>query len=189
MRISILLGLLIFLMACEQKSSAPASGEQVDLRLYDVEEVSNDLQRAVMKDVNGNLVEEGFIRNGVKTGTWVKYHPEGKSIKSMASYIDGQLNGVFLEMDQHNRILSRVGYKNGIYHGPGAKYRTNRPVEEFTYKDGKLDGKFKQYDDRYGTLIKEVDYKDGEIHGRMVQYNRDEEVILEYRYENGKKVE
>jgi len=189
MKTYVLFGLLTVLMACDQKSTTPASGEQVDLRLYEVEEVSNDLQRAVMKDVNGNLVEEGFIRNGIKAGTWVKYHADGKGIKSMASYIDGQLNGVFLEMDQHNRILSRIGYKNGIYHGPGAKYRTNRPVEEFEYKNGKLHGKFKQYDDRYGTLIKEVDYKDGEVHGRMVQYNRDEEVVLEYKYENGKKIE
>ncbi|MEN0051243.1 MAG: hypothetical protein AAF806_29530 [Bacteroidota bacterium] len=189
MRTYILLGFITFLASCNQSSSAPTGTTQVDLRLYEVEEIGNGLQRAIMKDINGSLVEEGFVKNGIKTGTWVQYHPEGKSIKTIASYIDGQLNGVYLEMDKHNRIVSRIGYKNGIYHGPGAKYRTNRPVEEFVYKDGKLHGKYKQYDDRYGTLVKEVDYKDGEIHGRMVQYNREEEVVLEYKYENGKKVE
>ena len=106
MRTCILLGLITFLLACEQPSSAPASGDQVDLRLYEVEEDGSGLQRAIMIDVNGSLVEEGFVRNGVKTGTWVKYHPEGKSIKSIASYIDGQLNGVFVEMDKHNQELA-----------------------------------------------------------------------------------
>ncbi|MEM8526282.1 MAG: hypothetical protein AAGG68_16695 [Bacteroidota bacterium] len=185
MKIYTLLGLFIFLMTSCGQQTTSRTGEQVNLAGYEIEKGNNGLERAAMKDVNGVVVEEGFVRNGGKEGTWVKYHPNGKGIKSVAAYIDGQLNGIFIEFDQQNRMISRIGYKDGVYHGPGAKYRTNRPVEEFTYKNGKLEGKYLQYDDRYGNLIKEIDYKDGKVHGRMVQYNREGDVVSEYKYENG----
>ncbi|MEM1328609.1 MAG: hypothetical protein AAGI23_21820 [Bacteroidota bacterium] len=185
-----------FFVACEKTTTpnaavpAASEGEKVNLSLYEVEEVEgSSLQLVLRRNNTGKIIEEGFVKNGVKTGTWVTYHEKDASAKTIASYIDGVLNGIFLEMDRYGRLLSKTKYKNGVFHGEGAKYSFARTTESYNYKNGKLDGIYRRWYDNTGELQMEAHYKDGELHGKMTQYNKAGGVIIEYVYENGMKVE
>ncbi|MEM9885648.1 MAG: hypothetical protein AAF849_07135 [Bacteroidota bacterium] len=192
MKFIILVAATIFLFACQSSTSSnPTSGEKIDLSLYEATTVnSGDLQQVLRKNTAGVILEEGFVKNGVKTGTWVTYHEQEEGIiKTLASYIDGVPNGIFVEMDRFGRLLSKTKYKNGVYHGEGAKYSFSRTVESYNYKEGQLDGLYRRWYDNTGELQMEAHYKNGELHGKMTQYDKEGKVTIEYVYENGKKVE
>lgn len=179
--------LLIFFASCNNagQKAAPV----VDASGYIVESIpGSTIQKVRKEDEQGNLIEEGFLQNGVKVGTWTTYKAEIEFPKTIISYVDGQYTGPYLEFNDRGQLELKAGYLNNQLHGPWGKYRFGRPEATANYTNGELDGTYKEYFTRDGKIQKEVNYKNGVEHGTMRFYNEEGEVTVEYEYKNGEKV-
>lgn len=188
-----LLFLTLFVLSCTPSGESPEIATQpveaFNPNSYIVTNVEgSDLQKAERKAADGSVIEEGFLKNGKKTGTWVIYHPNSTVPKTVISYIDGKYNGIYLELNNRGYLELRADYENNLLDGPWAKYRFGRPTHEAVYEAGKLNGVYREYVPNTGKLQKEITYKDGVMDGPYRFYNEQGAVTLEYEYRNGNKV-
>lgn len=189
MRFLFALLLAFSLFACQEAPSVEVQTASVDKTEYEVTPVdgSNAL-RAERKDALGAVVESGFILNGLKQGTWTNFNFESSAPEKITSYIDGALNGPYIELDQQGRIALLSNYKANVLHGPYGTYKIGRPVTTANYIDGKLDGIMIEYDYRTNKIKQEVTYKMGLQDGPMRYYNEEGKITLEYLYRDGERV-
>ena len=183
---------LALLFSCQDAANRadrmPVETATVDETEYEVTKVAGSTAlRAVKPDVLGGVAESGFILNGLKQGTWTEYGEDQYYPEKIVSYIDGALNGPYIEMDQQGRIALTANYKANVLHGPYAKYRIGRPTQTVNYVDGLMDGPMAEYDFRNGKLKQEVNYRMGELHGPFRYFNDEGEVTLEYNYVDGER--
>lgn len=178
--------ILTLFSSCNQSGgSAPV----VDASGYILEAISgSETQHARIEDEEGNVIEKGFLLNGVKVGTWTTYKAGNEFPKTITSYVDGQYTGPYLEFNDRGQLELKAGYLNNQLHGAWGKYRFGRPEATANYINGQLDGTYKEFFTRDGKIQKEVNYKNGKEHGIMRFYNEDGEVTVEYEYKNGEKV-
>ena len=181
------------ILSCDQEASdnsaTNAPAETFNAAGYSISDLSQSaLKKAVKKDANGAVIEDGYLLDNEKTGTWTTYYEDGKSVKSITNYINGQPHGVHLEFSNRNQINIEAYYDQGVLNGPWKKIRTGTIYEkEAFYKNGQLDQYYREYH-RNGKLMKEVQYKDGKMHGSFKQYDDQEKLLMDYQYENGEKV-
>ena len=176
------------LLSCNNGDAGGGTG-QFDSSGYIIENIPGTKhQRAAKRGPEGALQEEGLFRNGLKEGTWIIYHPDGVFPAKVITYAEGMYNGLYMEFNERGQLTLRASYKNNILDGPWGKYRFGRAEAEAAYKNGKLDGRSREYDDQSGKLIKEVNYKDGKQHGMFRFFNEAGQVTLEYEYKDGEKV-
>lgn len=170
-------------------SDAAPTATADDNSNYNIEKIpGTNIERAFKQADTGQLLEEGFIVNGKRNGTWITYHLGKTVVKSTISYVNGQLNGPYIEYNDRGQIESLVTYKNGVYDGLFAKYKFSRPLQEATYKNNKLDGMRKIFYENNGKIQSETEYKDGVQHGIHRFYNDKGQTLMEYEYKNGEKV-
>lgn len=186
-RIYVMFLLCLLTMACQQNTSSQPEGA-LDLKNFEEEPLkSTAVKRVVRRSFDGKVMEEGFVRNGLKDGAWITYDDEGKVV-TVTTYIEGQLNGIHLELDKSYRLVSTTGYKNNDFHGSAKKYKFSRVTEELPYENGKLDGLYKKFYENNGQPQLEANYKNGLQHGIMKQFNSEGKQIMEIVYENGKQL-
>jgi len=184
----------LLLLSCEAPSAEPeapeaAASETFNPDAYLLEPVpGSSYQRAVRKNTDGSILEEGLLLDGKRSGTWVVYHPGSDVPKTIVSYADDEANGLYVELNDRGYLETRASYQNNRLHGSWAKYRFGRPTHEANYKDGALDGVYREYVMNTGKLQKEVTYKNGVMDGPYRFYNEEGVVTLEYEYRNGEKV-
>lgn len=185
--------LVILLTACnsgadtnQNQSSPNADAIKMDA-LFDVEKIpGTNNQIAIKKDATGKLLEEGITdAKGLKNGTWVIYQGEGGYPAKIESYVNGKYNGPYVEFDGFGQISLRASYKNNQLHGKVTKFMNGNLAQESNYKNGVLDGVYKEYN-RSGGIQKEINYKDGKLDGPFRYYDENGKVNLEYNYKNGK---
>lgn len=175
----------ILLAACGSSTSGPAA--KANLAGFFTEKIDGtDAEIATKKDAGGMITEAGIIRNGLKDGVYMTYHPEGK-IKTLANYVNGKLNGIYLEMSEREQVELKAHYKNDQLHGSYAKYKYGRPTQELNYKNNELHGPFTEYNDR-GKMSKKGSFKDGKQDGILQFFDEEEKLMMEYNYKNGEKV-
>jgi|AntRauTorckE5430_2_1112549.scaffolds.fasta_scaffold00677_5 antitoxin component YwqK of YwqJK toxin-antitoxin module len=183
--------LALSLWHCQPASTAaaPVTVTTIDESEYELFEVATgDSQRAELRGPEGQLAETGYVRNGLKQGTWTSYNPEGEVPIKIVSYIDGMLNGPYVELDDLGRLAVVATYKDNQLHGHYGKYRIGRPELTINYTDGQMDGVFAEYDYAKNKLRKEAYYKMGKMDGPLRHYNEDGKIILEYLYKDDVKV-
>ena len=185
---------LLLFNSCQDASSTNANGPvetvTVDEAEYEVTPVAGSTaNKAIKRDVLGGIAETGFILNGLKQGTWTSYGDNQAYPEKIVSYIDGALNGPYIEMDQQGRVALVANYTANVLDGPYAKYRIGRPEQTVTYVDGLMDGPLVDYDFRNGKIKKEVTYKMGVLHGPFRYFNDAGEVMQEYTYIDGERME
>lgn len=189
MRYLLPLLLAFSLVACQEAPQAKVQKASVDENEYEVTPVDgSEAFRAERKDALGAVVETGFILNGLKQGTWTNYNFESSAPEKITSYIDGALNGPYIELDKQGRIALLSNYKANVLHGAYATYKIGRAVTTANYIDGKLDGIMIEYDYRTNKIKQEVTYKMGVQDGAMRYYNEDGKITLEYLYKDGERV-
>lgn len=193
LRPSALFVFCLLFVACRDTArppAAPPATASIDESEYDVSPVKGSAALlAVMPNGRGGIKESGYLLNGLKQGTWTTYGEEQVYPTKIISYIDGALNGPFIEMDQQGRIALVANYKANVLHGPYSKYQIGRPVQTVNYVDGLMDGPLKEYDFRSGKIQKEVTYAMGKLHGPFRYYNDDGGVTMEYTYAEGERVQ
>lgn len=183
--------MISLLVACGGGGSSAPTPEAVQSGDYELTAYSgmSGMQKAVKKDAQDNIQEEGDLLNGQRHGTWVTYHRGIKShlIESTTTYNNGVKHGLFTKMDDRGSVTDRGFYVNGNLHGRVYVFERGRTKEETDYKNGKIDGERKLY---YSNLqLQEAGtFKDGKRDGYARWYDQDGNVTIEYQYKNGEKV-
>lgn len=177
------------LFSCKNESSDITQMQSIDLSNFEKVDIpETNYQRVIRKNGDGKLLEEGIVKDGRRNGTWVTYHPDRDAPKVIANFVNDLYNGPYFELNKQGQVDLQCAYVNNILHGYFARYRLGRKLEEGNYKMGKLDGVYKRYYDNRDIVQQENTYKDGQLHGKTRFFNEKGEVIMEYEYENGKKI-
>lgn len=146
----------------------------------------SDYQIAQKNNQQGEIAEQGLTDSkGMKTGIWVIYQGEGGYPAKIANYVKGLYNGPYFEFDGFGRMIVRANYLNNKLHGKLVKFQNGNMIQESEYKDGVLDGAYKEFN-RNGAVQKEINYKDGQLNGSFRYFDEKGKVIEEYLYKNGK---
>ncbi len=177
-----------FYLASCNSSSAPTSAAKVDLSIYTTENVpGTSLKKISRTHSSGDIYEEGFVKDGVREGTWIVYYPNNGYIQTVSSYVNGVFTGPYIEFDERGRLLKQANYMNNELHGLYGEFKTGRPIKKIMYNNGAINGFVKEYNSR-AELIKETIYKNNVLDGYMRHFNEDGKVVLEYIYKNGEKI-
>ena len=189
----IVLCLLAFhFFACQQESSSIVEEVEtvtVDEKEYEITDIpGSTAKRAERRDPLGDLIEGGFVLGGKKHGTWTFYNQDSKAPEKFMSYIDGALNGPYIEMDMQGRYALIANYKANKLHGHYGKYRIGRAELTANYIDGALDGVMAEYNYRNQKIKQEISYKMGLKDGYMRYYNDEGKITLEYLYKDDERV-
>ncbi len=181
--------LVTALIGCKPSSSAPvmAAGSDVNLADYETQSLSDGSHAVYKMDADGNVLTYGIVRDGVKNGVWVEYHPKSV-VKSVSHFINGSETGPRLEFSTRGQLEKQTTYKEGQIDGKYGEYKFGRYVKEAMYKDGQLDGAYKEYFANKDNVQKLVEFKNGKQDGKMQYFDEEGNVTLEYDYKNGEKV-
>ena len=78
-----------------------------------------------------------------------------------ATFVDGIANGLVKFYNRYGKLKTEATFEKGIFHGPYRQYApySGEMYREYNYKNGELDGKFREYSD--GKLVVDRNYKDG----------------------------
>lgn len=138
---------------------------------------------------DGFILSEGPLYNNMREGAWMSYHAgrDSGKIKTVTNYHQDVKTGVELEFATSGNLSKRVDYDNGQMHGIYAEYKYNRPLKYAEYTKGQLDGAYRTFYSN-GKLQQYSAYKDGKKNGKSIFYNEEEQVIMEYVYENDEKI-
>lgn len=157
------------------------------------------------------------VENGVEyKGVYVSYYPDGTKMDS-GRYENGLKESSWYHFNEDGSIRTIVVYRGG---NPGEEYPQNGVFteyypddikrSEYTYKNGKKNGPFREYynlghwvteteTDKYGntypvqrlhgTQVKrEGQYKDGKLNGEVITWSEKGKMIKKERYANGELV-
>lgn len=175
----------------ETKSEAPAEAGVGDFSGFEVLAIDGtSLTKAVKKDADGNILEEGNILNDQKEGAWISYYNSKRDIgkmKTLTNYHKGVKNGIDLTFAKNGTIETKTSYANNKKHGIASKHKSSRKLEEANFTNGQLDGVFRTFY-QSGKLQQESHYKNGKKHGKSIYLNQDEAITMEYEYKDGEQV-
>lgn len=128
-------------------------------------------------DDKGKLLSTATYREGEPySGTVYTYNNYDKTFDTKATYVNGLLDGPFVEYDQDyasGNVFAKlvVQYKEGEKTGISREYFEDHLLREDTYKDDLLDGPTTYYDND-GKKIGVAEFKDGEPYSGIF-YNYD----------------
>ncbi len=128
-------GLLLLLGACggpggTAPTPAPPAADTAQATLP-ADTVRDGHQR--VRDAHGRLLMEGDVRNGLREGLWVSFHPNG-AVASRNEYHGGVLQGLTVAFRPNGALYYEGQHANG------------HPVGTWTFHDG------------IGTLVRTVVY-------------------------------
>lgn len=157
---------------------------------------------------DGVVSLKGTYKSGLKVGEWLSYYSNGR-LKEKQHYkifpephISEELNvmgykenisdfhGSYEAYSHIDFQLKEIGkYKKGQKHGTWTNYYPGGVVPTIVaqYKNGQLNGVFKQYD-RYGHLVYVINYKNGLKHGEFLAYNENGKLVSRKLFVNGEEV-
>jgi antitoxin component YwqK of YwqJK toxin-antitoxin module len=183
----ILLGCCLLLISGGCNSSTPKA-QTGDLAGFESVKISGTtIRRAERKDPGGQMVIEGYVDGGKKTGQWIEYSAEG-DVTSITNYVNGLLEGPAFKMSFRGQVDQRLTYHLNQLDGPWIQYKFGKIQETRFYKNGKLDGSVRIFDDKTFKIQQESEYKDGQLNGHIRYYDENGDVSVEYEYKNGEKV-
>jgi antitoxin component YwqK of YwqJK toxin-antitoxin module len=183
----LVLAVILTFAACNSSNVKTAAGE-MDLTGFETSKLSGtDLLYVFKKDENGNMLEEGFVKNGQKNGQWIMYDPIKGHMNSISAYTDGILNGYSFKISDRGYLDEQIAYKNNVLDGKYFKFRYGKPKFESYYIEGKLNGLQKEFYDN-GKIQQETGFKDGVQDGVYNYYSDDGIMRMSYIYKNGEKV-
>ncbi|MGB4848158.1 MAG: hypothetical protein WBP41_09590 [Saprospiraceae bacterium] len=166
----------------------PVMETKGDLTGFELTEIPGTTAKtAIRKDPSGQVVIEGFLDGDKKTGTWLEHNNEG-DISTLTSYLNGFQEGPALKFSFRGQVDQRTNFHLGQLDGPWVQYKFGKVMETRQYKNGKLDGTVKIFDEKSYKLRQETEYKDGKQDGHFRYYDDNGNMTMEYEYKNGEKV-
>jgi len=137
---------------------------------------------------NGNLMSEGFYKEGQLNG-FFKYYDENGKLKSEENYKDSKRDGPYKSYFKNGNIWLALNYNNGIHEGLAKEYYSNSQLkEEKSYKNGRVDGAWTKYY-KDGNLKEESNYKNNKMEGIYRVYYENSQLRREITFKDGDMVE
>jgi antitoxin component YwqK of YwqJK toxin-antitoxin module len=125
-------------------------------------------------------------------GTAVEYYDSGV-IKGTYSYKNNLVHGVGKDFFPSGRLAEEAVYQNGRLMDKNGQwfsgvsklfYENGQPWYEINYKNGFLDGTFKEYDEN-GQVMIIATYKDNQLNGPSKEFYPNGRLKSEFVYEDG----
>jgi len=141
--------------------------------------------REVIITSSQGVVEQGFFRDGLKTGVWRKYGERGNMLR-VSHYYYGEFDGLQLTFNNTNVLEKEENYRKGKLHGLYREYNASRlgaVIKEIYYRHGKIHGIKKEYFDD-GKILMEIGYKGGMRNDRSTWYYHNGIKSAVYHYTN-----
>ncbi|UKN01406.1 hypothetical protein K6119_16895 [Paracrocinitomix mangrovi] len=125
-----------------------------------------------------------FSDNG-KTTRSKMYHESGY-LMALGKYVNEQKDSIWVYFDDKGRISYQETYKNDKLNGQKVYFYAPKdgqyPVSRYEYyKDGVLDGEFKEFHQNMQIKAK-GQYKDGNLHGAIVYYYSNGKIMKTCNY-------
>lgn len=160
------------------------------LLLFAVQQLvaQSDSTFQVFKDDNGNILSEGYIKQGQPVGYWRTYYPNGV-IKSEGNRVNGNLDGPWKFYNKNGRIIEVINYQKGLKNGYQFSFNQDsivvRKIHFIANKE--QDTSFFFYPD--GDLKEWSIYENGKLMGRSVSFSEEGIPIQIKEFKNGKLLE
>lgn len=184
-----LLPVLLWLGCNKAEAPPPPEPAKTADGEYLLEDIpGSTVKMAVKKNAEGKILEQGFVENGLKTGTWMTFDKSDEFPKKIMSYVNGLANGPYFEFNDRGQTELKAFYRDNKLDGPWGRYSFGRPLSTASYKNGELDGIYREFEMREGKIQKEIHYQAGKEHGPYRYFNDKGEITVEYEFKNGKKV-
>lgn len=136
------------------------------------------------------IIEEGSYSHGRKTGVWIKYNKDGKTVKLKGNYVNNRPNGNYTRYFSNGKIKEKGTFGDNSYSGELIRYYENGTIAyQATFDDeGHETGTVKHYYEN-GQLEASYGLKKGKVEGAYTQYNLDGSVRLSCKFSAGKVTE
>lgn len=85
----------------------------------------------------GNLIEEGEFKHGMKTGIWKKWNTAGV-LQRTEQFREGVYHGLVSYFDQDGKPISTERYSKGELHGTTTIFQPDGSIIETKYKRGEV---------------------------------------------------
>ena len=133
---------------------------------------------------NGKLEQEGtYNKNGILINEWNYYH-ENTVLYKNEYYIDGELEGEYVEYNDTGKIIVKGQYVEGFEMGEW-EYRIGDIIQKGTYQDGVEVGWWVNTSVPEGNVTFKGKYFDGKPTGKHTYYYPNTKKKLEANYEYG----
>lgn len=190
----LLLTTVLFFACGEPAEPAATVATTGDFTGYEIAKVAgSEFEKATKKNgQTGQVIEDGFILNGRKTGTWTTYHSTSNlTVYTATNYVDGKREGLYFEAEKNNRVKSIGSFSNDVKHGKWITYNFSRREVEQDYKNGKLHGFSRTFykTGKDGQVKEEIEFDNGVQHGSYRYYKEDGTITMDYVYKNGEIIE
>jgi antitoxin component YwqK of YwqJK toxin-antitoxin module len=124
---------------------------------------------------SGQVKHESRYDDGHLHGNYVNYNSDGSKSTEMV-YEKGELHGNHITYNSDGSKCGEKVYKKGVLHGNKTEYITlpDKSILKnvIKYTNGKIDGKYKEYDN-FGKLLVDGESNNGKRIGLYTKYNGD----------------
>jgi antitoxin component YwqK of YwqJK toxin-antitoxin module len=133
---------------------------------------------------NGNLEQEGkYTSREIPDGDWKYYHENGQLYR-IESYMDGELDGEYIEYNDSGKVLVKGQYTEGFETGPW-EYYIGDVIQKGAFLDGAENDWWVYTSVPDGKIIFKGKYFDGKPDGKHTWYYPNGKKKLEGNYELG----
>lgn len=159
-------------------------------------------------DKNGARLWEGDFKDGMETGTFVYYYPNGNvrmrnvferegycsheafddqgHLLAKGFYSQHNRDGEWQFFNEQGRLVKKAGYRMGVKHGVHVVFTsTGDTAEVSTWKDNRRDGRWWKLIGNKSYIA--ANYVDGNLEGRLVEYDEEGRLAREGFYKNGER--
>ncbi|WP_158973591.1 toxin-antitoxin system YwqK family antitoxin [Cellulophaga sp. L1A9] len=146
-----------------------------------------ELENVKLFNKNGLLTNEFVLYQNKRIGKDIKYDING--IRSIEEYLEDKTR-IYTKYNSKDKSITVEGKYNerGAKVGTWKNYYNNKIYDIRSYKNGKLNGTYKQFRSN-GDLSEEGKYKDGKKDGEWIYYSRiDNKIDKTINYNNGVKI-
>lgn len=132
---------------------------------------------------DGSLMITAVYRDGKKNGPYIEYVKD--FIVVNATYVDDLLHGLYEYNGGNGRSISR--YCKGELEGIERKWDyAGILIHQCSYKNGMLDGVYKEYHKKRKHVVKNYNYVNGMKHGLCQEWSPFNKIKSQIEYVNGK---
>lgn len=157
----------------------------VDYEISDLP--GSDLQKAIKKNESGVVLEEGLLKHGKRHGAWVIYHEKKETPFRIINFEDDIFSGIFLEYSHLGQLELIANYMNNELDGRWIKYYRGFKTETRQYKNGQLNGLLEKYYEGLDIVQQASYYKDDKLNGVSKFYDQKGGLLEEVNYSEGER--